>query len=188
MLQFSISNMIVKYIKKPRSNQGFTIVELLIVIVIIGILSTLVVVTYNGIQARAAQAKRESDMSLYYRAIMAAREGTSRSLVEITGGGWSIGMCSSAMFNAGLLEPKDLPKNHTCWTTYYSNLTTIGTAAGMNLSGLKAGDSRGNPYTYDQNEGESGNFCNTDGALSYFIGSGVIYTGYKAIPKYYPTC
>jgi prepilin-type N-terminal cleavage/methylation domain-containing protein len=34
-------------------NQGFTIVELLIVIVIIGILAALVIVAYTGIQARA---------------------------------------------------------------------------------------------------------------------------------------
>lgn len=41
---------------------GFTIVELLIVIVIIGILATLVIVTYNGIQQKARDTKRKTDV------------------------------------------------------------------------------------------------------------------------------
>lgn len=36
-----------------RYQKGFTIVELLIVIVIIGILAALIIVSYNGIQQRA---------------------------------------------------------------------------------------------------------------------------------------
>lgn len=43
--------------------RGFTIVELLIVIVIIGILATLIILAYNGIQQRARLAKRKADTS-----------------------------------------------------------------------------------------------------------------------------
>ena len=39
----------------PRKQTGFTIVELLIVIVIIGILAAITIVAYNGIQDRARQ-------------------------------------------------------------------------------------------------------------------------------------
>jgi prepilin-type N-terminal cleavage/methylation domain-containing protein len=42
-------------LKRPR-NSGFTIVELLIVIVVIAILATIVIVAYNGIQQRAHSA------------------------------------------------------------------------------------------------------------------------------------
>lgn len=41
-----------------RKSSGFTIVELLIVIVIIGILAALVIVAYNGIQQRARNTSR----------------------------------------------------------------------------------------------------------------------------------
>ena len=44
------------------SIKGFTIVELLIVIVIIGILAAIVIVAYNGVSARANDTKRITDM------------------------------------------------------------------------------------------------------------------------------
>jgi len=46
--------------KKVR---GFTIVELLIVIVVIAILATIVIVSYNGAQIRAQQAKIQADLT-----------------------------------------------------------------------------------------------------------------------------
>jgi general secretion pathway protein G len=46
-----------------QSNQkGFTIVELLVVIVVIGILAAIVTVAYGGIQAKARDSRRLSDM------------------------------------------------------------------------------------------------------------------------------
>lgn len=42
--------------------QGFTLVELLIVIVVIGILAALVIVTYSGIQQRARDTERKTDL------------------------------------------------------------------------------------------------------------------------------
>ena len=46
-----------------KRNQGFTIVELLIVIVVIGILALLVITTYSGIQQKARNAKRQTDVA-----------------------------------------------------------------------------------------------------------------------------
>ena len=46
-----------------RQVSGFTIVELLIVIVVIGILAAITVVAYNGVQSRARQVKAQADIT-----------------------------------------------------------------------------------------------------------------------------
>ncbi len=48
--------------KKQTTRRGFTIVELLIVIVVIGILAAITIVSYNGIQQRARIVTLQSDM------------------------------------------------------------------------------------------------------------------------------
>jgi prepilin-type N-terminal cleavage/methylation domain-containing protein len=50
-------------ISLKKRNQGFTIVELLIVIVVIGILALLVITTYSGIQQKARNSKRQADLN-----------------------------------------------------------------------------------------------------------------------------
>ncbi|HET9850164.1 MAG TPA: prepilin-type N-terminal cleavage/methylation domain-containing protein [Candidatus Saccharimonadales bacterium] len=48
---------------KLKDKRGFTIVELLIVIIVIGILATLVITTYNGVQSKARDTKRKTDLN-----------------------------------------------------------------------------------------------------------------------------
>jgi prepilin-type N-terminal cleavage/methylation domain-containing protein len=49
-------------ISLKKRNQGFTIVELLIVIVVIGILALLVITTYSGIQQKARNNTRQANL------------------------------------------------------------------------------------------------------------------------------
>ena len=51
------------------NKSGFTIVELLVVIVVVGILSVVSVVVYSGVQNRAHDTKRRSDVSSIAKAI-----------------------------------------------------------------------------------------------------------------------
>lgn len=64
-----LSNM--EYFNKSmkRTSSGFTIVELLIVIVVIGILAAITTVAYNGIQQRSRDAQRSSDIATLQKAL-----------------------------------------------------------------------------------------------------------------------
>jgi prepilin-type N-terminal cleavage/methylation domain-containing protein len=54
-----------------QKQTGFTIVELLIVIVVIGILAAITIVAYNGVQARAKNTQIMSGMNAYVKAMAA---------------------------------------------------------------------------------------------------------------------
>lgn len=163
-----------------KYKQGFTIVELLIVIVVIGILAAITIVAFNGVQTKAKQARVKSDVSNYTKAITIARNNTGKVLKDITGTTWSIGDCDVNSQNTANTEPKNLDKNHVCWSRYRDNLDKISTASGMNLDGLKAGDPNGNPYGLDENEGES---CLAD-YMYTFNGNGTAsYSQIASIPR-----
>lgn len=55
--------------KKQRVQHGFTIVELLIVIVVIAILAAISIVAYSGIQERARNAQRQEDIRTIAKAL-----------------------------------------------------------------------------------------------------------------------
>jgi prepilin-type N-terminal cleavage/methylation domain-containing protein len=48
---------------KVKREQGFTLIELLVVSVIVGILATLVAMTYSGVQAKNRNANRQSNVN-----------------------------------------------------------------------------------------------------------------------------
>jgi type II secretion system protein G len=76
-----------------KTSSGFTIVELLIVIVVIGILATITIVAYNGIQQRGRDAQRAQDIKSIAKAleIYKVQTGDYPVAVGSTGqGGWEM--------------------------------------------------------------------------------------------------
>ncbi len=73
-----------------KRNHGFTIVELLIVIVVIGILALLVITTYSGIQAKARNSKRQTDVASLQTQLEAffSQNGYYPSLTDMNTAAW----------------------------------------------------------------------------------------------------
>lgn len=112
--------------------KGFTIVELLIVIVVIGILAAITIVAFNGVQQRAKNTQATSDLTNIKKAMLAykARHGE----LPPTGDAW----------NYSTNPP-------TC--NVINNVITALATEGY--TGLKATDPWGNCWGYDDND------CNT---------------------------
>lgn len=145
-----------------RNDRGFTIVELLVVIVVIGILAAITIVSYNGIQGRAQTAKINDDFVTLSKAIQLARISSSKVLGQITGSYWSGGSCLGKPANTNLAT---LPRSDGCWVQYLTDLDAISLASGINIRNLV--DPWGRPYYIDENEGEGGG-CGQD-ALAAFV-------------------
>lgn len=67
-----------------RKKQGFTIVELLIVIVVIAILATISIVAYQGIQNRAYDAAIKSDLAGYAKLVQLRQTESGRYLTTFS--------------------------------------------------------------------------------------------------------
>src|SRR3990167_5591214 len=76
--------------KINKKQQGFTIVELLIVIVVIGILAALVITTFTGIQQKARNTERQTDIKALHGQVEAffAQNGKYPTLVNMNDGTW----------------------------------------------------------------------------------------------------
>lgn len=72
-------------ISLKRKQSGFTIVELLIVIVVIGILAAIVITTFTGVQKKGRDADRKSDINSLYSQVEVYFAENSRypSLAEL---------------------------------------------------------------------------------------------------------
>lgn len=101
-------------ISLKNNKKGFTIVELLIVIVVIGILALLVVTTYGGIQSKARNTKRSSDV------------GTIQTQLE-------------AFFSQSAFYPSSADMNSSTWlSTNMKSLDTVSLVDPSNATQSKA--------------------------------------------------
>lgn len=113
-----------------QKQTGFTIVELLIVIVVIAILAAITIVAYNGIQQRAREQTVRTDLQTLRKAMMMYRE-ENRTLPP------------GSDFYSGTSMPPP-----ASWTTIVTSLKNGGY---IQTSGLEK-DPWGQYYWYDNND------------------------------------
>jgi prepilin-type N-terminal cleavage/methylation domain-containing protein len=102
-------------ISKIKNSRGFTIVELLIVIVVIGILAALVITTYNGIQQKARDTERKTDVNALHGQIEAynAQNGKYPTLANVNDSAFrSTNM--KGLDAAALADPKNAATQQVC--------------------------------------------------------------------------
>lgn len=121
--------------------RAFTIIELLILIVVIGILAGITVVSFSNVSQKAKENRANADLQILFKAVLVARNNTNKTLLEVTGSG-----CSRCVG----------------YSQTMSSIDAISTASGINLNGLKNGDPWGNFYYIDENELEAGSCANKD--------------------------
>lgn len=128
---------------------GFTIVELLIVIVVIGVLAAITIVAYNGIQARARDTARKSDLVALTKAIHLYNVDKGDYAEAGCGSGTGYGWLPADYDGAGPLVPIN-----TCLTTgnYLSKVLTdpsgSGSCAGLTCLAYMKASCAGGTYVY----------------------------------------
>lgn len=110
-------------LKKRQS--GFTIVELLIVIIVIGILATLVIVTFTGIQQKARDNQRQTDVAAVASHVEAfnAQNGYYPSLADLQTASF-LSSNLKGLDPDALIDPKGSALAGTTSSTAYGYETT----------------------------------------------------------------
>lgn len=126
-----------------RQTEGFTIVELLIVIVVIAILAAITIVAFNGIQNRAKDTQMVSAMNAYVKGMGAYYTTHSNTLPTVPAcfdgtACWSgVTAPQSVAFRTSLSEEmSNLPTVPTGFAGVIANGTTADVPNGGNYTGF----------------------------------------------------
>jgi len=125
-----------------RDRRGFTIVELLIVIVVIGVLAAITIVAFNGVQNRAKQAAAQSAASQINKKLLAyAAQNSDQFPPDLAAAGIEDGATTFQYSFNNAVSPRTFCVTATAGTTsYYSSSTsttaTLGGCPGHGQKGV----------------------------------------------------
>lgn len=135
--------------KSNTNSNGFTIVELLIVIVVIAILAAISIVAYNGIQNRSYNATVKSDISNLAKQIQLKAADTGEFP---EGGGVSTNGTGSG--NSQIFPNFSFAPSKNAYATDVPNLwycTGVESSTGQKIFKILARSKSGQDYTYASN-------------------------------------
>lgn len=144
--------------------KGFTLVEILIVVIVIAIIAAIGIVSYNGLTERSKRAQALAQLDTLRNAIMVAQNETGLSLRRIaktptpvwTGfnneqyGGTADGIDHPCPGNMQHIFVTDTTNG--CVVSTSRMLDRLQQVSGTDLSDLKKGDPWGRPYVIDDEE------------------------------------
>ena len=139
---------------------GFTLIEILVVIAIIGIISVLVLVIISAAKNKARITKAKAQMSKIIEVAILTQGETGKFLKDITGSPCSdCGWCPpiSVGVTCRNRDLRNIPESDGCFKCWKSAITKIQAASGngieLNIDKFLR-DPWGSPYCLDENEGE----------------------------------
>ena len=179
-----------------KSKSGFTLIELLVVVVIIGILATITVIAYRGIQERARDDRRKTDvaniakaMELYYSDNGRYPTATGSTTINAS---WASSVDSSwttfsnTLVSANAIksvptDPRNIPNTGAAGTGVMSGASNYSYAVYVNTStycGTAVGQMFLIVYRYERMPKESftdGDCTTNELGSSYYNGGASIY-------------
>jgi len=117
----------IRKMQNTKTSSGFTIVELLIVIVVIGILAAITIVSFNGVTVKANVSKSQSDLKSMQKMIEMYK--VENAAYPSTGGTWYFTTSGGATGGDGFIPgivpayAKSLPRPTAGAYIYISNGT-----------------------------------------------------------------
>lgn len=159
---------------RNRRQDGFTIIELLVVTTIIGLLSSVILATVGDARSRGLEAAAQQELQQIVRAAAYAQGQAQGTLAEITGSTGSDVDCQGS-------DIRNAPAGSDCYVSMAAALDAIeNETGGVYRASLLIRDPWGSPYYIDENQVDGS--CASGDVLGSAGPDGYLYTADDIAP------